>query len=449
MVFYVGSGDPSPALGAYRDQYFDQTDRDYFEREAGGWDLKYRIPPFKDANSGSGIAPSHDQDWLDGNDGVNGQLVYNTDDARLYVWNGSWAPLEVGAGDIPPGVNAGDILQWSGTAWVSSQALNDKANLNGDAGETFNVADGVQPSEAVNRGQLDAATAGGDAETLEGQGGAYYRNRANHTGTQSADTLTDGSTNRVLTTAEKTNLGLITSTVQNRVGIGSSVALNGDRSVILGNNTLAAGPESVTIGHEATTTTAGTAVGRSANAGIQGVALGESAVATHQLSVALGRGATTTADSTVAIGDRDLHIQGNGKGVQLRQPNGTTCMVTVNDSNQLVVGGNAITSPVSLTANTLAGRSTGSGPANLAVSYSSVVNANTIVQRDGNSRIKAAAASAADDVVVKSQFDAGSVAVVNHGATAGTARPTAGLVVWRGSVLPTNAAATDLIQLEV
>ena len=422
MVFYVGSGDPSPALGAYRDQYFDQTDRDYFEREAGGWDLKYRIPPFKDANSGSGIAPSHDQDWLDGNDGVDGQLVYNTDDARLYVWNGSWAPLEVGAGDIPPGVNAGDILQWSGTAWVSSQALNDKADLNGDENVTFNVADGVQPSEAVNRGQLDAATAGGDAETLEGQGGAYYRNRANHTGTQSADTLTDGSTNRVLTTAEKTKFGWLSEPGgSGSLAVGQGAQANYSGGTAVGRSAVAANSNAVAVGHN---TYAG------------------------QNSVALGTG-TGSDPNTVAIGDRDLHIQGNGKGVQLRQPNGTTCMVTVNDSNQLVVGGNAITSPVSLTANTLAGRSSGTGPANLAVSYSSVVNANTIVQRDGNSRIKAAAASAADDVVVKSQFDAGSVAVVNHGATAGTARPTAGLVVWRGSVLPTNAAATDLIQLEV
>ena len=421
MVFYVGSGDPSPALGAYRDQYFDQTDRDYFEREAGGWDLKYRIPPFKDANSGSGIAPSHDQDWLDGNDGVNGQLVYNTDDARLYVWNGSWAPLEVGAGDIPPGVNAGDILQWSGTAWVSSQALNDKADLHGDEDVTFNVADGVQPSEAVNRGQLDAATAGGDAETLEGEDGAYYRNRANHTGTQSADTLTDGSTNRLLTTAEKGKFGWLNQADTNSLAVGGGAAANYPGATAVGQNAQGANSNSVALGH-------------GAYASLNGVALGVG----------------TAADpNTVAIGNRDLDIQGNGKGVQLRQPDGTTRMVTVNNSNQLVVGGNAITSPVSLTANTLAGRSSGTGPANLAVSYSSVVNANTIVQRDGNSRIKAAAASAADDVVVKSQFDAGSVAVVNHGATAGTARPTAGLVVWRGSVLPTNAAATDLIQLEV
>jgi|GEM_PF-4536806 len=38
---------------------------------------------------------------------------------------------------------------------------------------------------------------------------ANLKNRANHTGTQSADTITDGSTNRVYTTAEKTNVATI------------------------------------------------------------------------------------------------------------------------------------------------------------------------------------------------------------------------------------------------
>ena len=38
---------------------------------------------------------------------------------------------------------------------------------------------------------------------------ANLKNRANHTGTQSADTITDGSTNRVYTTSEKTNVATI------------------------------------------------------------------------------------------------------------------------------------------------------------------------------------------------------------------------------------------------
>lgn len=45
---------------------------------------------------------------------------------------------------------------------------------------------------------------------------ANLKNRANHTGTQSADTLTDGSTNRLYTSTEKTKLsGIATSATAN------------------------------------------------------------------------------------------------------------------------------------------------------------------------------------------------------------------------------------------
>lgn len=51
-----------------------------------------------------------------------------------------------------------------------------------------------------------------DSPQLQGQNGAYYLNRANHTGTQSADTIVDGSTNRVFTAADETKLNYITVT---------------------------------------------------------------------------------------------------------------------------------------------------------------------------------------------------------------------------------------------
>ena len=54
---------------------------------------------------------------------------------------------------------------------------------------------------------IDGATNG--VRALDGQ---YSRARANHTGTQSADTITDGTTNKAYTATEKTKLAAITGT---------------------------------------------------------------------------------------------------------------------------------------------------------------------------------------------------------------------------------------------
>lgn len=48
-----------------------------------------------------------------------------------------------------------------------------------------------------------------DSPLLGGQNSAYYRNRANHTGTQSADTIVDGTTNKVFTATDETKLNHI------------------------------------------------------------------------------------------------------------------------------------------------------------------------------------------------------------------------------------------------
>ena len=45
-----------------------------------------------------------------------------------------------------------------------------------------------------------------DSEKLGNQLPSYYLNRTNHTGTQSADTVVDGTTNKVYTATEKTKL---------------------------------------------------------------------------------------------------------------------------------------------------------------------------------------------------------------------------------------------------
>lgn len=63
---------------------------------------------------------------------------------------------------------------------------------------------------------LGVAGGGGNADTLDSQDGTYYLARANHTGTQSADTLTDGTTNHVFTAADDTKLaGIATGATAN------------------------------------------------------------------------------------------------------------------------------------------------------------------------------------------------------------------------------------------
>lgn len=55
-----------------------------------------------------------------------------------------------------------------------------------------------------------------DAELLNGQAASHYLDRTNHTGTQSADTLTDGTTNKAYTATEKTKLaGIATGATAN------------------------------------------------------------------------------------------------------------------------------------------------------------------------------------------------------------------------------------------
>lgn len=55
-----------------------------------------------------------------------------------------------------------------------------------------------------------------DAELLNGQNAAYYLSRTNHTGTQDADTITDGTTNKAFLATERTKLaGIATGATAN------------------------------------------------------------------------------------------------------------------------------------------------------------------------------------------------------------------------------------------
>lgn len=53
---------------------------------------------------------------------------------------------------------------------------------------------------------VDGDGSGLDADLLDGQHGSYYLNRTNHNGTQSADSITDGTTNKAFTATEKNKL---------------------------------------------------------------------------------------------------------------------------------------------------------------------------------------------------------------------------------------------------
>lgn len=60
-----------------------------------------------------------------------------------------------------------------------------------DWDRTSATASDLLPLVAVAEPAGSTATAGGDADTLEGQDGAYYLDRANHTGSQTASTISD------------------------------------------------------------------------------------------------------------------------------------------------------------------------------------------------------------------------------------------------------------------
>jgi hypothetical protein len=63
---------------------------------------------------------------------------------------------------------------------------------------------------------VDGAASGLDADLLDAQEGTYYLARGNHTGTQSADTIINGTTNKVFTATEQTKLtGIATGATAN------------------------------------------------------------------------------------------------------------------------------------------------------------------------------------------------------------------------------------------
>ena len=66
-------------------------------------------------------------------------------------------------------------------------------------------------------------------------------------------------------------------------------------------------------------------------------AFGAQAAARHERSTAIGNLTLTDRPDSTAIGDRDLDIQGLGRGIFLKSPNGTGYRITVSDTGELSI----------------------------------------------------------------------------------------------------------------
>lgn len=114
---------------------------------------------------------------------VEGQIYYDTTDDAFYIRNGSawetWIPADEKAA-------ANGVASLNG----SSLVVQDPANA-----QTSSAADKIPKANGsgkIDNAWLNTGTGNGlDADTVDGQHGSYYLDRANHTGTQTASTISD------------------------------------------------------------------------------------------------------------------------------------------------------------------------------------------------------------------------------------------------------------------
>lgn len=119
-------------------------------------------------------------------DPVEGQIYCNTADHNIYIWlNGAWETW----------VNAALLGAANGVATLNASSLVVQNPANAQttpAADKIPLANG---SGKIDNGWLNTGSGNGlDADTLDGQHGSYYRDRANHTGTQTASTISDFNT---------------------------------------------------------------------------------------------------------------------------------------------------------------------------------------------------------------------------------------------------------------
>ena len=101
-------------------------------------------------------------------------------------------------------------------------------------------------------------------------------------------------------------------------------------------SSLQASSNATCIGRQAQVSNAdgGTAIGRNATVTAPNGFAGPYSTAAHSSSAAFNGVSTTTANTTAVA---NLEVIGNGNGIKLTSPNGTTYTVTVSDAGALVV----------------------------------------------------------------------------------------------------------------
>lgn len=136
---------------------------------------------------------------------VDGQIVFDTTVDKLKYYNGTaWVALDASSITSVAGTSPIVVNTSSGTATVSIDAA-DSDSAGSMSSTHFNLVDGATSSNTVSTivkrdssgnfsaGTITASLTGtaSNADQLDSQDGTYYLNRANHSGTQTASTISD------------------------------------------------------------------------------------------------------------------------------------------------------------------------------------------------------------------------------------------------------------------
>lgn len=145
---------------------------------------------------------------------VTGQIYYDTTLGKFGVYNGAtWTYMgsSEATGDLSSNTSSSvdnELALFSGTAGKTIKRASSTGIPRLTAG-VLGIATNTSVLEATTASflvadetKLDGIAAGATANNTD----AYLLARANHTGTQSADTIVDGTTNKVFTATEKTKL---------------------------------------------------------------------------------------------------------------------------------------------------------------------------------------------------------------------------------------------------
>lgn len=147
----------------------------------------------------------------------------------------------------------GRLRVYSGTQWIEMGSANDAGvtSVNGETGAVIIDKTDIGLGNVDNTSDVNKPVSTAQTAAIEAA-----KNRANHTGTQTADTITDGTTNKVYTAAEKIKLaGIATGATAN-----STDAQLRDRSTHTGTQTASTISDFATATDARITAAAGTTV---------------------------------------------------------------------------------------------------------------------------------------------------------------------------------------------